>query len=364
MSKRMRWYGIWMGCGLLLLGAAARAPIPAGGIGGTGIAQGGIGGTGITAVGVIQRFGSIFVNGTEYQLTPATRYWQDGVRTVVTRLQQGDTVQVEARSQKGTSVAVGVRVQHALEGKVTAVAGRRVRVLGLWVHIGRTTIIAQPMGRSAPIQVGQWVAVSGFMTAHDAVYATRVAVTRVSVHPDPSFLIRGLWVPTGVDGGRVDGQAFRLARSLGPFASFSEPVVAEGVYRHGKPVVTRMRPAASLVLAGYQRVVLAGYITRYNDALYYGAYRLIGPAVHHLSAHAVTSSAVVLVGMVRTHGRIAVMRVDTHIDVMRFGLGSSRRVGPNRPRIHIPRSIRMERPPITRPPVVRPSIHRSIGYPP
>ncbi|MEB8488010.1 hypothetical protein OW567_14240, partial [Acidithiobacillus ferriphilus] len=41
-----------------------------GGIGGTGIHPGGIGGTGITALGVIQRFGSIYVNGQEYVLSP------------------------------------------------------------------------------------------------------------------------------------------------------------------------------------------------------------------------------------------------------------------------------------------------------
>ena len=60
-----------------------------GGIGGTGIHPGGIGGTGITALGVIQRFGSIYVNGQEYVLSPQTRYSVDGTAGTAKDLRLG-----------------------------------------------------------------------------------------------------------------------------------------------------------------------------------------------------------------------------------------------------------------------------------
>ncbi|MEB8585002.1 hypothetical protein OW714_02850, partial [Acidithiobacillus ferriphilus] len=67
-----------------------------GGIGGTGIHPGGIGGTGITALGVIQRFGSIYVNGQEYVLSPQTRYSVDGAAGTAKDLRLGDRVTVQA----------------------------------------------------------------------------------------------------------------------------------------------------------------------------------------------------------------------------------------------------------------------------
>ena len=71
-SRRLLLAGLWLAGSSSAWGQVRRAGDQ--GIGGTGITRGhdqGIGGTGI--VGVIQRFGSIFVNGERVSYTPRGR---------------------------------------------------------------------------------------------------------------------------------------------------------------------------------------------------------------------------------------------------------------------------------------------------
>ncbi|MGC8808429.1 MAG: DUF5666 domain-containing protein, partial [Thiomonas sp.] len=124
---------VWMAvCAAAAPGGIGGTGITRGGIGGTGISPGGIGGTGIVAVGPIQRFGSIFVNGTEYALPAETRYQVDGHAASQQSLHLGDLVAVRARVQSGKILAVEVHVDHAIVGRITHIdrAQGLLRVLG------------------------------------------------------------------------------------------------------------------------------------------------------------------------------------------------------------------------------------------
>src|SRR6266568_5291514 len=102
-SRRLLLTGFW------LAGTAiARAQVKRGsdqGIGGTGITRGddhGIGGTGI--VGVIQRFGSIFVNGERIGYAPNVPVRIDGEAASATALKIGHLARVLALPQANRSL--------------------------------------------------------------------------------------------------------------------------------------------------------------------------------------------------------------------------------------------------------------------
>ena len=123
-----------------------------GGIGGTGIEQegiGGIGGTGIVGIGFIQRFGSIFVNGTEFELDAQTRYVVDGKPMRHVTLRTGDAVLVQGAMKDGKPFAREVRVEHAIVGSVDRVdvESRSLTVLGQTVVIGPGASVQSSHGR-------------------------------------------------------------------------------------------------------------------------------------------------------------------------------------------------------------------------
>ncbi len=143
-----------------------------GGIGGTGIEQegvGGIGGTGIVGIGFIQRFGSIFVNGTEFELDAQTRYVVDGrpLRHVI--LRTGDAVLVRGAVKDGKPFAQEVRIEHAIVGPVGRVdmESHSLTVLGQTVVIGLGASVQSSRGRVlslADLHSGDVVSVSALAT--------------------------------------------------------------------------------------------------------------------------------------------------------------------------------------------------------
>ena len=155
---------------------------------------GGIGGTGITGFGVVQKFGSIFVNGREYFLDGNTRITRDGVSAGEKMLQLGDVVSVEGRidTASGRSIAVHVNSELALQGaieKMDAASGT-LTVLGQTVYVTPNTLGDGPKNvlRLAQMHRGARVAVSGLIRSGGSWTATRI----VPVAADETrFVLRG-----------------------------------------------------------------------------------------------------------------------------------------------------------------------------
>ena len=181
---------------------------------------GGIGGTGITTgavtYGAITGFGSVWVNGVEYQ-TDAARIELDGRAVTQADLSLGMVALVQA--DVGSTDAKAVRVDSAVRGRVEAVAadgtltvmGQAVRidadtrydkgvhpVAGDWVAIYG---LAQPGGivraslvqqRAAPADPP--FAVSGFVTSQTGTRLTIGALTVETATADPAVSPGGGWV--------------------------------------------------------------------------------------------------------------------------------------------------------------------------
>lgn len=347
--------------GLALLAAGFTGP--RGGIGGTGLARGGIGGTGVTAIGVIQRFGSIFVNGTEYLLLPTTRYLIDGHHAQNRALRRGNVVFVEARTRGHRRLAETVRVQHALVGVIRAVAqnGRVLTIFGQTVLMSRATIRGR-MAPDRPFRVGMEVRVSGLPIAPGRWQATRVARLKTPPSHDAPFLIRGSLAA-------VRRHALVLGRHL--FLSTARvtpppgtPVIARGYYRSGHAVITRVRAATGLLQARGRRVLIAGYLRATRTGWRYEGMTLQGP-VGIATAPGARPSFFVAVRTAR--GTFAIRRIVPAIHVMSYGLAhvpdgaSIHRARIDRSRMGAPRNDRpdIDRPFISRPALTHPEIDLS-----
>ncbi|EGQ60669.1 hypothetical protein GGI1_01868, partial [Acidithiobacillus sp. GGI-221] len=245
--------------------------IHSGGIGGTGIQPGGIGGTGITALGVIQRFGSIYVNGQEYALTPQTRYSIDGAAGTAKDLHLGDRVTVQAAAD-GRAIAQEVRVEHAVIGRVTEVdaAKRQLAILSETIQTGkRTPITMHDSDQSLPftaLKVGDVVSISGLdrgnghwlATAIRRLYPGDTAPARVplllrgqvdALYPDRDTL------EVGATKLKVNGALLRAIQ-------VGQSVVVRGEYADGRAQVESVTPTALAAQNVGNRVSLVGYLAR------------------------------------------------------------------------------------------------------
>src|SRR6266481_838306 len=129
-SRRLLLAGFWF-AGTSSLWAQVKRGTDQG-IGGTGISRGGdhgIGGTGI--VGVIQRFGSIFVNGERISYAPDVPVRIDGETASVKALKIGHLARVLALPQaNGSLITQSINVVSEVMGPVESVKDGEMTVLG------------------------------------------------------------------------------------------------------------------------------------------------------------------------------------------------------------------------------------------
>jgi len=162
-SRRLLLAGFWLAT---LPRAVAQDRGSDQGIGGTGITRGddhGIGGTGI--VGVIQRFGSIFVNGERIAFAPDVPVTIDGEAASVKALRIGHLARVVAQREGNGWSTRGIEVVSETIGPIEAVTAEGITVLG-------QKVIAA--GREAWRRPGTHVAVFGLRRTDGAIVASLV----------------------------------------------------------------------------------------------------------------------------------------------------------------------------------------------
>ena len=142
----------------------------------TQLAEGGIGGTGISS-GSITGFGSIFVNGVEYDVSQAV-FVRDGLpATDQEAYAVGEyvTVQGTVNSDGVTGTATSVTYNNALQGMVTAVSSdnKTVEVLGQTVTTSALTIL-DGFQQLTDLVSGSVVEVSGVRAGDSTVLASRI----------------------------------------------------------------------------------------------------------------------------------------------------------------------------------------------
>jgi hypothetical protein len=251
-SRRSLLMGLW-----LAASSSAWAQVRRGsdqGIGGTGITRGhdqGIGGTGI--VGVIQRFGSIFVNGQRISYAPNVPVRIDGEPASAKALKIGHLARVLALPEaNGSLITQGINVVSEVMGPIESVKDGEMTVLG-------QRILAA--GHESWRHPGTNVAVFGLRRTDGVIVASLVeqrrdATTRVSgplVRDHDGLRIGGLRL-NGIDAALV-----------------GQRVQAEGGVTQGVMQVSRTRPDNLSDFFGASRVSIEGYVRRVGSHLKFGS---------------------------------------------------------------------------------------------
>jgi hypothetical protein len=222
--------GRWRRHARFALAACACAALVACG-GGGGVAGVGTGGTGSFAVGSINGFGSIYVNGLRFDTVNAQISNPNApagtTAPTAAALQLGMTVEVRGdlnpNTQRGT--ATSVIIASEFKGPVTSVATSSLVIFGRTVEVTPATVFAGRIGTTpvtslSQIQANHVVEVYGLPQPNGNLRATRIEFEAVDVGafvaeygPNERFHVEGLL--TGLSGNapqrtfQVAGVAFR-----------------------------------------------------------------------------------------------------------------------------------------------------------
>ncbi|MBW5435692.1 hypothetical protein FXB41_13125 [Bradyrhizobium canariense] len=252
LSRRLLLTGFW------LAGTAiAHAQVKRGtdqGIGGTGIKRGddhGIGGTGI--VGLIQRFGSIYVNGERITYADDVPVRIDGEAAGLKALRIGQLARVVAtRQADGTLVTRNITIASEVAGPIEAVKGNELTVLG-------QKIVASD--KEKKLRAGTQVAVYGLRRTDGVIVASLVEPRRGTAER-----VTGL-VERGPDGLRIGGLKLN---GVDP-QLVGQRVQIEGSSRQGAMQALRTRIDDFSDLAGASRLSIEAYVQRSGSNLQLGS---------------------------------------------------------------------------------------------
>lgn len=251
-SRRLLLTGIWL-AGTTI----ARAQVKRGtdqGIGGTGLTRGddhGIGGTGI--VGVIQRFGSIYVNGERVTYASDVPVRIDGEAASPKALRIGQLARVVAvRQADGTLVTRNIAIASEVAGPIESVKGNELTVLG-------QKIVAND--KESKLRTGTQVAVYGLRRTDGVVVASLVEPRRVAIER-----VTGL-VERGPDGLRVGGLKLKGVDPL----LVGQRVQIEGGASQGAMQAARTRIDDFSDLVGASRLSVEAYVQRAGANLQLGS---------------------------------------------------------------------------------------------
>jgi hypothetical protein len=225
------------------------------GIGGTGVIprdeDRGIGGTGI--VGVIQRFGSIFVNGERIGYAPNVRVLIDGAASSAKALRIGQVARVLAlRQANGTLATRGIEVVSEVVGPIENVKTGEITVLG------QKVISA---GSDSWRRAGTHVAVFGLRRTDGVIVASLVEPRRGDATRVAGLLERDRG-DLRIGGLRLDGVNAALV---------GRRIQAEGPIVQGVMRVSRTKPDDLSDLARASRLLIEGYVRRVGGDLQFGS---------------------------------------------------------------------------------------------
>ncbi|WP_256808036.1 DUF5666 domain-containing protein [Bradyrhizobium sp. Bra64] len=251
-SRRLLLTGFWL-AGTALAHAQTRRGTDQG-IGGTGLTRGddhGIGGTGI--VGVIQRFGSIYVNGERIAYASDVPVRIDGEAASPKALRIGQLARVVAtRQADGTLVTRNITIASEVSGPVEAVKGNELTVLG-------QKIVASDKERK--LRAGMQVAVYGLRRTDGVIVASLVEPRR-----DAAARVTGL-VERGPDGLRIGGLKLNNVDPL----LVGQRVQIEGGASEGAMQAARTRIDDFSDLVGASRLSIEAYVQRAGSNLQLGS---------------------------------------------------------------------------------------------
>jgi hypothetical protein len=183
---------------LAVLGALSIAACNSGSSSGNGTPAGAS--ANLARTGVITGFGSVFVNGVEYQSSSAT-VTANGVAADESKLALGMVVKlkgsVNTDGKTGTAVDISYADElHGIVQAVTVVAGKgTLTVMGQTVNVDAATVFESKVTAITSmdmIAVGNIVEVSGYTAGDGNIYATRVEVKKSAMASGDEIELKGL----------------------------------------------------------------------------------------------------------------------------------------------------------------------------
>ncbi|MBR0828352.1 hypothetical protein JQ596_22710 [Bradyrhizobium manausense] len=252
-SRRLLLTGFWL-AGTAVAWAQTKRGTDQG-IGGTGITRGndqGIGGTGI--VGIIQRFGSIYVNGERIAYANDVPVRIDGEPANTKALRIGQLARVVAiRQADGTLATRSIGIASEVAGPIEAVKGGEMTVLGQKVLSS---------GTESWRRAGTHVAVFGLRRSDGAIVASHVEQRSGSI-----ARVAGL-VERGTEGLHIGG----LKLSGADPALVGKRAQVEGSVIQGTTLqVSRARVDDFSDLTGATRLSVEAYVQRVGANLQFGS---------------------------------------------------------------------------------------------
>lgn len=225
-----------------------------GGGGGSSVASlgddggGGIGGTGLTSSGAINGFGSIFVNGVEFE-TDTAEIIIDGESSADSALRLGMVVLVTGTLNEDelTGTADRVEFSNEVQGPIESVVRDRdgnaalIIVLGNEIIVERTVTVFDSANFNS-LAVGDLVEISGFASQEERFVATRVE--RISAFVDGVSEIELKGVVS-----RLAGTLFELNGVVVDFSSADISQLSSGSISLGLAVEVRGTLENEIVLA-------------------------------------------------------------------------------------------------------------------
>ena len=255
-----------------------------GGSGSDTVAGGGIGGTGYVSSGTVTAFGSIVVNGVEFDTGNALvliggRPAGSGNQAVLGNLDVGQVVVIEGTVNEGASSGTASRVLFTpnVKGPVTELIDldsniKKIIVLGQTIIIDERTVLRDTT--SGGLAVNNFVEVSGLLEATDVIRATHLLKRDDSFAPltevEAKGTVRNLDLTAKtfrlnallVDYGRAD---------IGPPAG-GAPAADQWVHVRGRVgtggilEATKVEPADESSLVSAERLNIEGFVTEFISA--------------------------------------------------------------------------------------------------
>jgi hypothetical protein len=215
------------------------------GIGGTGA---GIGGTGYTASGPIDGFGSIFVNGIEFD-TDTALVSLDGASVSDSDLRLGMIVTVvgtlDADGMTGTAESVSFNDE--IQGPIAAISSnadgteKTLTVLGVYILVAQGATIFDDVTFES-LAINDLIEVSGFIGANAVIQATRVEKKETFVAGESEIGLKGT-----VAG--LSGTQFSLGSFIVDFAGADLSDIPNGKLTNGLLVEVKGTLSGSIITA-------------------------------------------------------------------------------------------------------------------
>lgn len=205
----------------------------------------------ILAIGEVDGFGSVIVNGVHYD-TDKAKFYMDGEAATEDDLDVGMVVEVDGEESDTGAKAKEVHFYTKIAGPIEAldVAAQTLTIMGKTIIVDADTVLAETINETtwAPLAVGSTVRISGTKNSDGNIVASRIDVRSATPKPAPMSHLSGL-----VEGLNISANQFTVE---GQLIDFSAANIVGGTLADGVRVVVHGKTTDGVLAAEGNLVVI------------------------------------------------------------------------------------------------------------